>query len=167
MFTVGQTIADCRSVLLREQAPLLAPNIERTARNDKIASLTICHDDRRGVYCVVRGRRNRECRRLFSNKPCFEHAGARRGDRLEPGEPLGCLVRKRKSRLDFGPGHTDEPAFFGYGQHRRLQPAIVHGQHPAHGSRGPDRAGRQRACDFGQARGLRHFDRERREWRPR
>ena len=51
------------------------------------------------------------------NKPGFEHAGARRGDQLEPSEPLGCLVRKRKSRLDFGPGRTDEPAFFGYGQH--------------------------------------------------
>ena len=49
------------------------------------------------------------------NKPCFEPAGARHGDRLESGEPLGCFVRERKSRLDFGPGHTDEPAFLGYG----------------------------------------------------
>ncbi len=34
---------------------------------------------------------------------------------LEPGEPMGCLVRKRESHLDFGPGHTDEPAFSGDG----------------------------------------------------
>jgi hypothetical protein len=29
--------------------------------------------------------------------------------------PWGVLVRKRKSHLDFGPGHTDEPAFSGDG----------------------------------------------------
>jgi hypothetical protein len=44
-----------------------------------------------------------------------------------------------------GPGHTDEPAFFGDG-HRRLW-APVHCQHPPRGSFRSDRAGRQRNGD--------------------
>jgi hypothetical protein len=42
----------------------------------------------------------------------------------------------------FGPGHTDEPAFFGDGQHWRLR-ASVHCQHPARGTLRSDPAGRQ------------------------
>ena len=61
----------------------------------------------------------------------------------QSGEPLGCFVRERESHLDFGPGHTDDHSFWGDGR-TGVERASVHCQHPARGSRRPDRAGRQR-----------------------
>ena len=116
VFTVGRTRTVCSGVCQREQWPPFAPKIERKARNDQITSAYIRYDYGHGDRCIVRGRRSRQCRRrLYSKQPCFKHTGARNDDRLPTRESLGCFVRERESRLDFGPGHTDEPAFCGYG----------------------------------------------------
>jgi hypothetical protein len=47
----------------------------------------------------------------FSQINLASNIRARNGDRLEPDEPLGCLVRKQESHLDFGP-NTQTGRFF-------------------------------------------------------
>src|ERR1700690_3960596 len=76
-------------------AAALRSRIKETARNEEITSAYICHDYLRSVRCTVRGRGSRQCRRLFSNKPCFRYPRPRNDNRPQPEEPLGCFVRER------------------------------------------------------------------------
>jgi hypothetical protein len=85
VFAARRTEAVCCGA--SNKSATLTSRIKETTRNEEITSACICHAYLRGVRCTVRGCRIRQCRRLFSNKPCFGPARPRNNNRLQPGEP--------------------------------------------------------------------------------